>query len=80
MVLNDCMEDASKDLYTINVPSLFVGAKKDVLCVEVASVPTMQKHAKALKTVSLDAGHYLQLECADEVNKTLEEWLTTVPL
>ncbi|GJE94745.1 alpha/beta hydrolase [Phanerochaete sordida] len=79
---NDLEENLnmSKDLYTINVPSLFVGAKKDVLCVEVATLPTMQKRAKALKIVSLDAGHYLQLECADEVNKTLAEWLATVPL
>ena len=67
-----CTTEISEETYTINVPSLFIGGSRDTLFPEAVSLVPMHKYATNLKVVSLDAGHYLHIERADEVNKALE--------
>ncbi|GJE94742.1 alpha/beta hydrolase [Phanerochaete sordida] len=69
-----------QEAYAIKVPALFIGASKDVLLRESAGLVQMRKHATALHIASVDAGHYLHIEAAEEVNRILEEWIVTVPL
>lgn len=64
----------------LNVPVLYVGASKDVICLESATVEQMGKYAETLQTASLPAGHWLQVEQADELNKILGDWLAMTVL
>lgn len=61
-------------------PVIFLGATKDA--VGIAQVMQHQTITNCPNNTSkiLDAGHWLQLEAADEVNAELDEWLSTVPL
>ncbi|GJE94740.1 alpha/beta hydrolase [Phanerochaete sordida] len=70
----------STDAFEIKVPALYVGASKDVVAVESFSLPLMQKYATNLQTASLPAGHWVQVECADELNSIIEKWLSTISL
>ncbi|EKM53672.1 uncharacterized protein PHACADRAFT_260148 [Phanerochaete carnosa HHB-10118-sp] len=82
-VVNNDLEENLKiptDAYTIKVPSLLVGASKDCFCIESFNLTQMQKYATALQTASVPAGHWPQLECGDEVNRIIEEWLANVPM
>ncbi|GJE94741.1 alpha/beta hydrolase [Phanerochaete sordida] len=77
------LEDSTRiptDAVDIKVPALFVGTSKDIVSVESLSLPLMQKYATNLQTASLPAGHWVQVECADELNSILEKWLTTISL
>ncbi|GJE94746.1 alpha/beta hydrolase [Phanerochaete sordida] len=77
---NDLEENKKiqKEAYPIKVPSLFVGGSKDPLFVEAVSLETLKKYATDLKIESVDAGHYIHLERAEEVNKAIEEWVATL--
>lgn len=67
-----------EEAFTIRVPVLYIGASKDYICLESTSLPLMQKYATTLQTASLPGGHWIQSECADELNTILHDWLAKI--
>ena len=69
--------EIESNAYNIEVPTLFIGASKDFLIIEDANRAQIEKYAKNLRIESVNAGHYLHIERADEVNGLIENWLET---
>lgn len=47
----------------------------DFICVSAVQEHAMRPHVQSLKIVTMDAGHWLQLQKPDDTNKTLKEFL-----
>jgi soluble epoxide hydrolase / lipid-phosphate phosphatase len=65
----------SKDKYTINKPVIFIGAERDAVAVPKLFKPALDKFVPHLTSEVLDASHWVQSDCADEVNVNLERWI-----
>ena len=61
----------------ITLPALFIHAARDVVCDTVHSrlADPMREDSADLTEVTIDGGHELMLECADEVNAAIREWI-----
>ena len=58
--------------------TLAILAGRDFICVPTVQEQAMRPHVRSLKIVTVDAGHWLQLQKPDEINKTLREFLEEV--
>lgn len=61
--------------HTLSHPTLLIASTGYFITVTVNFAEQMQPLVPDLKVESVDGGHWLQLEKADEVNKILEEFM-----
>ncbi|OJT10992.1 Bifunctional epoxide hydrolase 2 [Trametes pubescens] len=64
-----------KKTWTIKAPSIVFLALKDYVCTPQAAKATMEKYGTEVTKYSVESGHWPHLQCADEVNDALHEWL-----
>lgn len=75
----------SQEKYTIPLKSLHIQQRtlailgsRDSTCVPAMQEHLMRPHVRDLKVVIVDAGHWLQLQKSDDVNKIIKEFLEEV--
>lgn len=63
----------------LDIPALFIEAKYDGVCATALSniSDPMRKYCRNLTQVSVEAGHWVALECPREVNAAIARWLMT---
>ena len=59
----------------VGSPSLVCLAQRDPVSVSAMSRALMTKYGTEVEFVEVDAGHWLQVERADEVNAAMRRWL-----
>lgn len=67
--------EGSEESYHIKVPALLVTCARDYIAVPKMQEGLMRPWVKDLVVKEMDSGHFVQAEKADEVNKTLEEFI-----
>lgn len=58
--------------------TLAILCSRDFICIPAMQEEAMRPHIQNMKIVTVDAGHWLQLQKPDEVNGTLKEFLEEV--
>jgi pimeloyl-ACP methyl ester carboxylesterase len=61
--------------YSIAQPVFFGGAKQDTICLTALQMPALAQLAKNSTIRQFDAGHWVALQAAEEVNKELLAWI-----
>ncbi|KAF9038946.1 alpha/beta-hydrolase [Hymenopellis radicata] len=64
----------------ITKPVFFGGALRDYVCIAATSRASLFQHAPDFTFQDYDAGHWVMIQQADEVNKDLLEWLESAVL
>lgn len=64
--------------YTISKPVFFGAANFDYIALSALGQANVKKHCTDATICEFDAGHWVMLEKAGEVNKELENWVETV--
>ena len=59
----------------IEQPSLFVAAERDAVGIPSEQLRTMLPYAPKMQIRSVDAGHFVHIEQADEVNEALYDFI-----
>ncbi|KAL8653888.1 MAG: hypothetical protein Q9210_001839 [Variospora velana] len=73
--VNAADEDAlPTERHRIDKPTLLITCKKDYVCVPVLQEEQMKPLVKDMEIESLDCGHWVPLEAADEVNRILQDF------
>ena len=67
--------EVPEERYHLQVPALLVTCTKDYIAVPMMQEGLMRPWVKDLVVKEIDSGHFVQVEKADEVNKTLEEFI-----
>ncbi|KAG9189383.1 hypothetical protein G6011_06251 [Alternaria panax] len=63
---------------TIEQPSLFIGAERDAVGIPSEQLLNTLPFAPRIQVRTVDAGHFLHIEQADEVNEILHDFLQTL--
>ncbi|KAJ3521296.1 hypothetical protein NMY22_g12375 [Coprinellus aureogranulatus] len=63
------------DKYMIEKPVLFIGAHRDIICVDWFHEQTTRKYCPKTTYVNLDTTHWVAAEAADKVNDALGKWI-----
>ncbi|MEU6579511.1 alpha/beta hydrolase [Nocardia sp. NPDC046763] len=76
---NLAYSDTSPADGNLEVAALFIGARYDTVAdtAQSALAHPMREHCRNLTEVMLDAGHWVGLERPQEVNSTIEQWIST---
>jgi pimeloyl-ACP methyl ester carboxylesterase len=64
---------------TIIQPSLFIGANRDPIGIPAVQLSITLPYAQAIQIRTVDAGHYVQSEQAQEVNTYLHNFFLSLP-
>jgi len=64
--------------YNIEKPTFFAAAKNDTITLPAVQMPALTQFAKNTTIRQFDAGHWVALEAAEEVNKELLAWIQSV--
>ncbi|KAH9894807.1 alpha/beta-hydrolase [Cubamyces lactineus] len=67
-----------QEAMAVRRPALYITATRDIGCLASIGKTVMAKHAPHAKIVEIDAGHWLQFEATEQVNRELEVWLDTL--
>ncbi|EIW56049.1 alpha/beta-hydrolase [Trametes versicolor FP-101664 SS1] len=67
-----------KESWKLQSPSLVFLALKDIVCTPGAARDSMGKYGGSdVEYCEVESGHWVQLECAEEMNSALRRWLET---
>lgn len=66
------------DKYDITKPVFFAAATNDYICLSAFGKTIVDKHCKNATIREFDAGHWVLLSHADELNGELEAWIDNV--
>ena len=66
---------AIKDKASIPHPMIFMGCTKDAVCIAEPSEGIMREVCPHGKSQMFEAGHWLQLEQPEKLNRALLEWI-----
>lgn len=74
-ILLICNTEIPTSAHTLTHPTLLIASTGYIITVTVDFAKQMRPFVPDLKVESVNGGHWLQLEKADEVNKILEEFI-----
>jgi len=67
-----------KEAYAISKPGFFAACANDCICLAAIGKQQSLTYVKNLTVKDYDAGHWVQLEAPDQLNKDLEEWIQAI--
>lgn len=77
--INSADEDEIRSMSgLIEQPSLFIGAERDPVGIPARQLMTTLPYAPAMRIRSVDSGHFLHIEQADEVNEHLYKFFQSL--